>query len=231
MVELAVQRGFLTGLWLAGAVLAVPARALELVQGGYGTLPEAPARADAAPVGVDGLAGEPGLSLEFTPRASLSSWSADAADVDEPTLRFDLTVRSNASQPVRPLANGTSRDALRANAAPNQSSLTVGGAMRWSDWSVGGGLGRAHVLGEDVDLMSATLGYGPVRAEIAFGQSQATAGVPQDVLMFSTDLAAWSWLTLESNLALGSRSAPVDGARDRNRDSVASGRFGLRLNF
>ena len=72
---------------------------------------------------------------------------------------------------------------------------------------------------------------GRVRAEIAYGQSQAASGVPQDVLMLSTDLAAWSWLTLESDLALGSRSASVDGAGERNRDAVAAGRFGLRLNF
>ena len=79
--------------------------------------------------------------------------------------------------------------------------------------------------------MAATLGYGRVRAELAYGQSQAATGVPQDVLMLRTDLAAWSWLTLESDLALGSRSANVDGSHDRNRDAVAAGRFGLRLNF
>jgi hypothetical protein len=49
--------------------------------------------------------------------------------------------------------------------------------------------------------------------------------------MLSTDLAAWSWLTLESDLALGARSAGVDGEHDRNREPVAAGRFGLRLNF
>ena len=91
--------------------------------------------------------------------------------------------------------------------------------MRWSDWSVGGGLGRAQVLGESVDLMSATLGYGPVTAELAFGQSEPMAGAePQDVLMLSTDLAAWSWLTLESDLAVGSRG----GELDRDRATTAS---------
>jgi hypothetical protein len=42
------------------------------------------------------------------------------------------------------------------------------------------------------------------------------------VLMLSTDLAASSWLKLESNLAVGS---------DRESESVAVGRFGVRLNF
>lgn len=212
--------------------MAVPAYGLELVPGGYGTVPETASQVAPAPVELSGPDSEPGLSLEFTPRASVSPWSGGgAADTDEPTLRFDLTVRGDALQPVASAVSPTSRDALRASTAANQSSLTVGGAMRWSDWSVGGGLGRAHVLGEDVDLMAATLGYGRVRAELAYGQSQAATGVPQDILMLRTDLAAWSWLTLESDLALGSRSANVDGSHDRNRDAVAAGRFGLRLNF
>lgn len=231
MVELGVERAFLGGLLLAGAVVIAPAQALELVAGGYGTLPEASAQDAPAPLGVGGPTSQPGLSLEFTPRASVSPWSGTADD-DGPPLSFGLTVRGNTAPPVTlPAGSPTSRDALRASTIATQSSLTVGGAMRWSDWSVGGGLGRAHVLGEDVDLMAATLGYGRVRAEIAYGQSQATSGVPQDVLMLSTDLAAWSWLTLESDLALGSRSAGVDGTRERNRDAVAAGRFGLRLNF
>ena len=61
----------------------------------------------------------------------------------------------------------------------------------------------------------------PRREQFAFRQ----------LLLLRTDLAAWSWLTLESDLALGSRSANVDGSHDRNRDAVAAGRFGLRLNF
>ena len=74
--------------------------------------------------------------------------------------------------------------------------------------------------------MAATLGYGRVRAELAYGQSQAATGVPQDVLMLRTDLAAWSWLTLESDLALGSGATA-----ERQETSVAAGRVGLRLNF
>ena len=103
--------------------------------------------------------------------------------------------------------------------------------MRWSDWSVGGGLGRAQVLGEDVDLMAATLGYGRVTRRAGVRPVGVDRGPAQDVLMLSTDLAAWSWLTLESDLALGSRSGTVDGERERNREPVAAGRFGLRLNF
>ena len=102
--------------------------------------------------------------------------------------------------------------------------------MRWSDWSIGGSLGRAQILGADVDLMAASLGYGRVAAEIAYGQSDATAATttaPRDVLMLSTDLAAWSWLTLESDFALGSNPA-AERDRGQDREPVAVGRFGLR---
>jgi hypothetical protein len=232
VVEVRVFGFLVGGLALVASGWAMSARALELVPGGYGQVAQSSAPAPAGAVGVAGPGAAPGLSLEFTPRGSVSALSgSDVVDVDAPTLRFDLTVRANAPQAALPPANATSHDALRASAASPQSSLTVGGAMHWSDWSVGGGLGRAHVLGEDVDLMAATLGYGRVSAEIAYGQAQPTAGVPQDVLMFSTDLAAWSWLTLESDLAVGARGASVDRPEDRNRDAVASGRLGLRLRF
>jgi hypothetical protein len=44
-----------------------------------------------------------------------------------------------------------------------------------------------------------------------------------DVLMLSTDLAATSWLSLESDVAVGSRPD--------EEESVAVGRLGVRLNF
>ena len=34
---------------------------------------------------------------------------------------------------------------------------------------------------------------------------ESIEGPPQEVLMLSTDLAVWSWLTLESDLALGAQ--------------------------
>ena len=204
--------------------------ALELVPGGYGAVaPEHTETADSA-VAFSGPVDEPSLALEFTPRGGGALWSRPDAE-PEPGFRFDLTVHGNPVGQLNSFASGTSRDALRANAPSAPTALTVGGAMRWSDWSVGGGLGRAQVLGEDVDLMAASLGYGRLTAELAYGQSESVAGAPRDVLMLSTDLAAWSWLTLESDLAVGSRTEAVDGQRSSNREPVAAGRFGLRLNF
>jgi hypothetical protein len=42
--------------------------------------------------------------------------------------------------------------------------------------------------------------------------------------MLSTDLAAWSWLTLESDLAVGTSEHRAD-------EGLAVGRLGVRLNF
>jgi hypothetical protein len=205
--------------------------ALELVPGGYGAVPVQETASGQASVELDTALDEPTFNLEFTPRGGGALWSRDDADSADPGVRFDLTVHGSPVQRLDQFGLGTSRDALRSSEQAAPSALTIGGAMRWSEWSVGGGLGRAQVLGEDVDLMAASLGYGALTAELAYGQSDTIEGQPRDVLMLSTELAAWSWLTLESDLALGSRSQTVDGQRDGNREPVAAGRFGLRLNF
>lgn len=216
----------------AAAFLPSRAGALELVAGGYGAAPAAAAPVDEGRVDVGSATEGPSMALEFTPRGSTGLWSNPKdATGGPPGLKFDLTVSGNPAALGR-LGGGAASDGVRGparGAAP--SALTVGGAMRWSDWSVGGGLGRARVLGEDVDVMSASLGYGRISAALSYGQSETGQGQPNDVLMLSTDLAAWSWLTLESDLAVGSRQGAVDGERARSRESVAAGRFGLRLNF
>jgi hypothetical protein len=223
----------LGGILAAALSVSLPSvvLALELVPGGYGAVPPEQAGSSDDTVALGGSLDAPTFDLEFTPRGGGALWARPDADEPAAGLRFDLTVHGETASRLDRFGLGTSRDALRANARTAPAALTVGGAMRWSDWSVGGGLGRAQVLGEDVDLMAASLGYGPLTAELAYGQSESVEGAPRDVLMLSTDIAAWSWLTLESNLAVGSRTEAVDGQRDGNREPVAAGRFGLRLNF
>jgi hypothetical protein len=228
---------------LACVLDATSVGALELVPGGYGAGGQGAAGAQAGP-GDERLAfgnsdgdASAGLALDFTPRHGTGLWQGEAGAADaDPGLRFDLTIRETPGAMFDQLGFGTGRRAFGDGADPaGQTGLTVGGAMRWSDWSIGGSLGRAQILGADVDLMAASFGYGRVTAEIAYGQSDTavatTATAPRDVLMLSTDLAAWSWLTLESDFALGSNPA-ADGDRGhQDREPVAVGRFGLRLNF
>lgn len=213
------------GLWPAEA------RALELVAGGYGTEPTDVPAASGEPVQLAGASAPAGLALDFTPRDA-GLWPATGrGDSTAADVRFGLTIHGSPD----------SLDQLGLESAPGApgrrgyvaatSALTVGGAMRWSDWSVGGGVGRAQILGEDVDVMSANLSYGRISTELAYGQGEPAQGGSKDVLMLSTDLAAWSWLTLESDLAVGTSPGSVDRERDRNSQPVAAGRFGLRLNF
>jgi hypothetical protein len=212
----------------ASTLVGGRALALELVPGGYGAVDGAAGGADTLP---DGQAGrdhggaEAGLSLDFTPRHGAGAWAA--ARDDEGGPRFDLTIGGDPGDRFEQLGLGASSETLYPrNRRAGQSSLSVGGAMRWSDWSIGGGYGRSQLMGTDVDLLSASIGYGRLSAEIAVGQSVDYQTAPRDVLMLSTDLAAWSWLTLESDLAVG--SAP---SAEREDQSVAVGRVGLRLNF
>ena len=228
---------------LACVLDVTSAGALELVPGGYGAGGQeaagAPAPRDDERLAFgssDGGAAT-GLALDFTPRHGTGLWQGETGAADaHPGLRFDLTIRETPGAMFDQLGFGTGRRTFGDGADPaGQAGLSVGGAMRWSDWSIGGSLGRAQILGTDVDLMAASFGYGRVTAEIAYGQSDetataATTTAPRDVLMLSTDLAAWSWLTLESDFALGSNPA-ADRDRGQDREPVAVGRFGLRLNF
>src|SRR5262245_59096878 len=108
VVEVRVFGLLVGGLALVAAGWAAPASALELVPGGYGEVMRHSSPAGpSAVVGEDAGSGS-GLSLEFTPRGSVSPWSgSDAVDVDSPNLRFDLTVRANAAQAALPTAGAT----------------------------------------------------------------------------------------------------------------------------
>jgi hypothetical protein len=223
--------GFSSG-WLSLLAVAVAcalgapgAQALDLVPGGYGAVlasDDQRALADAGTLDLATRDGVAGLSLGFTPRHGAGLLDGSGSQ-DGP--HFDLTVRGGNAA-FDQLGLGTQAPTLYPGRRTDRANLTVGGAMRWADWSLGGGIGRADFLGTDVDLLSASLGYRGLNAQIAFGQSVDYQTTPSDVLMFSTDLAAWSWLTLESDLALG--SAP---SAEREEDSLAVGRLGIRLNF
>ena len=66
--------------------------------------------------------------------------------------------------------------------------------------------------------------YGALTASLSYGHADRADLAPLDVMMLSTDLAASSWLKLESNVAVG-----ADHTDDRQ--PMAVGRLGVRLNF
>lgn len=214
-----------------GGLWSAEAQALDLVAGGYGTAPaESPVASD-DPVQLPGASSPAGFALDFTPRDAGLWPTAGSSAKTGADVRFGLTLHGT-SDSIDQLGLGDATSTLgRRSQFGASSALTVGGAMHWSDWSVGGGVGRAQILGEDVGVMSANLSYGRISTELAYGQGEAGQGGSKDVLMLSTDLAAWSWLTVESDLAVGTSPGSVDRERDRNSQPVAAGRFGLRLNF
>ena len=203
-------------------------QALELVAGGYGAAMTGPMGAVADErLDLRGGTDAAGMSLDFTPRHNSGGLSAMGA-LEGPT--FSLAIREGAGTLDRLSLTDPASDLYPAgNVEGSARNLTVGGAMTWYDWTIGGGLGRGDFLGTDIDIYSAMVGFGSLSAQFAYGQSSGeNVAATQDVLMLSTDLAASSWLTLESDLAVGSRPDPVGNDEDH---SVAVGRFGLRLNF
>lgn len=160
------------------------------------------------------------VSFDFTPRNPLSLLFDDAApDLTKPAeLRLGI-----ARDPVvssRFMSLGSTDEAR----VPPGGALEIGGALHWADWVIGSAYSKAPLFGGEADLVSATLGYGRLHARLGYGQTDRQQADTLDVLTLSTDLAAWSWLTLETDLAVGA-------SEDRETESLAAGRLGVRLNF
>lgn len=212
---------------LAMLALGVPlASAEELAIGGYAAGPAAglssAGGAEDLPASVE-LGDGGAMVLDFTPRGG--GLFEPEQPGSAPRVRFELSL---AGKPAG------SPDAFEMGAASEPSwlveprlelgELSMGGALRWSEWSVGGGFARTALMGGEADLVAATVGYGSLTARLGFGEAETVQSRPPlDVLMLSTDLVAASWLTLESDVALGSSQA--------EEESVAVGRLGVRLNF
>jgi hypothetical protein len=211
--------------------------AAEFVSGNYGPALTGGAALEAAEsTAADedtATGGSAAVLFDFTPRG------ADLPDLgggDAPRLRFELGVGGQedvAGGGLDALGLGGSAgpawlDETGGGAEQQQPPrLSLGGALLRSGWSVGAGFARTNLAGGvAADLVSATVGYGPLTASLAFGQADGPEQQPRDVLMLSTDLSAWSWLTLESDVALGDSAN-----RDEAGESVAVGRLGVRLNF
>ncbi|HMR31799.1 MAG TPA: hypothetical protein PKA13_12900 [Geminicoccaceae bacterium] len=162
------------------------------------------------------------MSFDFTPRNPLSLlFDEPSSEVGEPA-ELRLAVERDPVVASRFASLGSHERAPAAGLS--DSALEIGGALHFADWVVGSGYARAPLFGGEADMVSATLGYGRVQARLAYGQTERKQADSMDVLTFSTDLAAWSWLTLESDLAVGA-------AADRTDESLAAGRLGIRLNF
>lgn len=208
---------------LAAVAVAPSALAVDLVTGGYAMAPlgaegarpgsQAPARA------LFGV--EPVAVLDFTPRGATGP--AGEVGAASPRLQFELSLAPTPADRLTSLAFGGSGNPGWRGAPEREGGLTIGGALRFDQWAVGGGYERTQLLGGPAELLAASVGYGPLIASVAMGEVERADEPPLDMLMLSTDLLAWSWLAVESDMALGS-----GGAED---ESMAVGRVGFRLNF
>lgn len=210
---------------------AAAASAMELVPGGYGV--DVDTYAPTAPLSLDirefrASAGAAGLTLDFTPRASGSLFGPSTALDDTNSMSVSLGIQEGYGQKLRLGSIGLGdQDRLPRVGSfvsddDGTTGLALGGAFNLNDWQVTGSVGRASLLGESADLFAAGVGYGPVNARLVYGHVPRTGGAAADVLMLSTDLAAWSWLTLEGDVAVS--DTLVD-------DPLTVGRIGVRLNF
>ena len=204
--------------WALGATAAA---AQGLVAGGYGA--EIGSASTVAPLTMQqrqfsSTSSAAGLTLEFTPRASGSLFSRPAP-LDEPSsTSLSLDFQGDYGRQLRLGSIGLSRQSTAST-----EGLAIGGALSINDWEISGTVGRANLLGTDADVFSAGLGYGRVNARLVYGQvPHSTSGLGGDLLMFSTDLAAWSWLTLQGDVAVSDTLTS---------EPLTVGRVGLRLNF
>ncbi|MFO1067391.1 MAG: hypothetical protein U1E14_02600 [Geminicoccaceae bacterium] len=163
------------------------------------------------------------IGFGFTPRNPLSLLFGDGEGAETlAPIRVTLSAVSDPSVGQRLASLGGAPD--QGDVAPDSAgALEVGGALQWSDWTLGSGYTRAPLFGGEADLMSASVGYGKLQASLAYGQSERQSD-QLDVLMFSTNLDALSWLSVESDIAVGSPP-------ESDREPMAAGRVGIRLNF
>lgn len=196
---------------------------MDLVAGGYGA--DVERYAPAASLSMQQLdfssSAAAGFTFDFTPRNSGSLFGPGAAGRDA-AMSLSFGVEQDYADRLRldtvGLMGGTT-----PGSAQSFDGLAIGGAFSLNEWQVTGSMGRANLLGREADVFAAGVGYGPVNARLVYGTlPQTSTGAAADVLMLSTDLAAWSWLTLQGDVAVSETLAS---------EPLTVGRIGLRLNF
>lgn len=222
------------GTALAAALLvggALPARALSLVEGRYieqNPGGEMPAASDDAKLSDGDRFNSDRFILRFTPRDPMSASLREQGfdDADLPSLRISMEA-GGAEAGRLDLMNIGPMPGLGvspANPTPETQTLAIGGAVELNDWAVGATFLQSSGLGQQAEMAGATLGYGRLTSRLAIGeQSTIYEGSGKEFYLFSTDLAARPWLSLEGDLGF----TPAQ----QDTDQSAVGRVGVRLKF
>lgn len=203
------------------------ARAAGLLAGGVlaGGSEERLAAAGRASSGLgvqdQGVSG-PELRFGFTPRAggSLLLDAPEEADRGSLGLQLGLAVGTAGLGRLDGLGLAPRQPSPGTNAAGE--GLAIGGALAWAGWTLGGSYTFGALAGGSLDLWTGQVGYGPVTARLGYGQEVAVGRLERQLWLFGTDVATWSWLTLEGDVAVTAQP---------DREPTTVGRLGLRLNF
>lgn len=209
--------------------LPTEAGAVDLVAGGYMERPGGVAEGGRAEFGVrpiDERSAGREMTMAFTPRGGVSLHVDGFEDVagDAPRLRLSIAGGDSSGSRYDTMRfGGLDASGDLGPDAPQAGGLAVGGAIEWYDWTLGGSVARTRMLGPQTDLVGASVGWGPITARLAYGENTSSSVDDQELWMFSTDLATWSWLTLEGDLGVATDQ--------QSQEEVTVGRFGVRLNF
>jgi hypothetical protein len=216
--------GVVVGGVLAGMMPAA-APALDLVEGRALHEPlgaAVPALDALRPAAVREL---PGLTLSFTPRDSFGVGPEPGGRSEPPTLRLSLVPGDREAARVDRvdlLGGGTPRH--RAASALDSDAFEVGGAFELDGWSLAGSYLELADVDGTTRVLGGGVGYGRLGLRLAYGQSERTFDPgDREFWLFSTNLAARSWLSLEGDVGYT--------PSQQTEPSSAVGRIGLRLRF
>lgn len=161
------------------------------------------------------------LRFGFTPRTG-GSLLVNAAEAPDASLGLQLGLAAGTGGFGRLNELGLVPRLPSPEADTASSGLVVGGALAWAGWTIGGSYSFGALPGASLDLWTGQVGYGPVTARLGYGQEVAVGRLERQLWLFGTDVATWSWLTLEGDVAVTAQP---------DREPTTVGRIGLRLNF
>ena len=191
------------------------AAAAELKLGGYAAPPSAePPAAPAVPETVPPV--EPEMTLSFTPRMSGTLYNARPDGAAGEGLRLAMGLDEHWTSVDRMGALGFDYD--RAN----KDEMMLGGALVLDQLAITTGLGRTKLFGTSADLVGAGFSYGPLSARVLLGEGSPEAHVERDIMMFSTDLNPYPWLSFQGDVAV---------TDDDDQEAQAVGRLGVQMRF
>ena len=200
------------GVSLACLLAAAPVGAAELKLGGYVA---SPAGDKDASLAVKDLPGPDtgAMTMSFTPRGSGSFYgSGESAE----GLSFAMGLDSHWASTQRLDAMGFDYD------REDKDEMMLGGALLLDDVRLTGGIGRTKLFGAKADLIAAGFTYGPLSARVLLGEGEDTTVAQRDIMVLSTDLKPWSWLSLQGDVAV---------TEQVGSDRQAIGRLGVELHF